>query len=165
VSIDIGPLNADLDAAGCDAVIRSLPYFFGDEDGIRACAEAVQTQTGWVARDGDEVVGFATTALASRRCQEITWLAVRAERRRSGVGRLLVEQVAAAAAAAGAPLLCALTLGPSVDETGVEDGYEGTRKFWARVGFLPVKELSLRTWNDEFALLMVRVLEPAVKKA
>jgi hypothetical protein len=52
-----------------------------------------------------------------------------------------------------------LTLGPSVEEPGVEDGYEGTRQFWQRVGFVPVKELSLTTWSDEYALLLVRTLE------
>jgi GNAT superfamily N-acetyltransferase len=163
VSTDIRPLDPELDAAACDAVIQSLPYFFGDENGIRECAEAVRTQPGWVAHDREEVIGFATTAPASRWCLEITWLAVRAGRRRAGVGRRLVERVAAEAAAAGAPLLCALTLGPSVAEPGVEDGYEGTRSFWERVGFLPVKELSLTTWADEHALVMVRVLEPTSK--
>jgi hypothetical protein len=66
--------------------------------------------------------------------------------------------VAAAAVADGIPLLCVLTLAPSVEDPGVEDGYEGTRQFWQRVGFLPVKELSLTTWNDEHALLLVRML-------
>ena len=160
MSIDIRPLDSELDAVGCDAVIRSLPYFFGDEDGVRECAEAVRSQPGWVARDGNEVVGFVTTEEAAPQCLEITWLAVRADQRRAGVGRRLVEGVAVEAAAGGAALLCALTLGPSVAEPGIEDGYEGTRRFWEHVGFRPVKELGLRSWNDEHALLLVRVLEP-----
>ena len=32
------------------------------------------------------------------------------------------------------------------------------RRFWRRVGFLPVKELSLATWNNEYALVLVRKL-------
>jgi hypothetical protein len=32
-------------------VIASLPYFFGDPDGIRECAEAVRTQPGWAVED------------------------------------------------------------------------------------------------------------------
>lgn len=158
MGVEVRPLDSAADATGCDAVIGSLPYFFGDEDGIREAAQAVRTQQGWVAADGDEILAFATTAPTFPRCLEITWLAVRAERRRSGMGRKLVEQVAAAALAEGIALLCVLTLGPSVDETGVEDGYEGTRRFWQRVGFLPVKELSLTTWSDDHALLLVRVL-------
>ena len=160
MAVHIRPLDAELDARGRDAAVRSLPYFFGVEAGVRDCARAVRTQPGWVARDGDEVVGFVTTAPATPYCREITWLAVSAGRRRAGVGRTLVERVAADAAADGTRLLCTLTLGPSVAEPGVVDGYEGTRRFWERVGFLPVKEVSLAAWEDELALVLVRALEP-----
>jgi GNAT superfamily N-acetyltransferase len=158
MGVDVRPLDNAVDPAGCDAVIRSLPYFFGDENGIREAARAVRRQEGWVAADGGEIVGFATIAPTFPGCLEITWLAVRADRRRSGLGRELVERVTARAIADGIPLLCVLTLGPSVEEPGVQDGYEGTRRFWQRVGFVPVKELSLTTWSDEHALLLVRVL-------
>lgn len=156
--VEIRALDPARDAAGCDAVVRSMPYFFGDEDGIRQCAEAVRMERGWVASDREGIVGFATTARPFFECLEITWLAVHADRRGKGIGRTLVEQVVGAAAADDIPLLCVLTLGPSVDERGVEDGYEGTRRFWRRVGFLPVKELSLATWNNEYALVLVRKL-------
>ena len=54
---------------------------------------------------------------------EITWLAVAAKYRRSGLGGQLVEQTAASAAEEGFELLCALTVGPSDPEAGVADGY------------------------------------------
>jgi len=158
VGVELRTLNPNRDADACDAVVRSLPYFFGDDDGLRECAEAVRAQRGWVASDGGEIVGFATTAQTFPNCTEITWLAVRADRRRSGIGSSLVERVAAGAVAEGQTLLCALTLGPSVPEPGVDDGYEGTRRFWHQVGFLPVKEVSLRTWNNDYAVILVRVL-------
>lgn len=158
MGVEIRPLDSNTDAGGCDAVVHSLPYFFGDEDGLRECAEAVRTQHGWVADDRGEIVGFATTAQTSPTTEEITWLAVRADRRRAGIGRSLVERAAAEAVAEGRTLLCALTLGPSVTEPGIDDSYEGTRRFWRQVGFVPVKEVSLRTWNDDYALILVRVL-------
>lgn len=158
MGVELRLLNPDTDAHACDAVVRSLPYFFGNEDGLRECAEAVRAQRGWVADDGGEIVGFATTAQTFPGCTEITWLAIRADRRRSGIGTSLVERVAAVGVAESQTLLCALTLGPSVPEPGVEDGYEGTRRFWRQVGFLPVKEVSLRTWNDAHAVILVRAL-------
>jgi hypothetical protein len=55
----IRPLTA-ADAPSCDAVIRSLPYHFGDPDGQRERAEAVRASPGLVAVRDDRVVGFLT---------------------------------------------------------------------------------------------------------
>jgi hypothetical protein len=34
-------------------------------------------------------------------------------------------------------------------------GYAGTRRFYSRLGFVPVRQLSLRNWSEE-ALAMVK---------
>jgi predicted N-acetyltransferase YhbS len=146
------------DAAACDAVLASLPYFFGDPDGNEACARAVRTQRGWVAEDAGEIVAFVTIEAIFPETVEITWLAVRDGRRRGGIGRALVEAVIEDATQTGAQLVVVETLGPSVAEPEVADGYSGTRAFYARLGFLPVKEVQLRDWNDDFAILLARVL-------
>jgi hypothetical protein len=82
-AITIRPLTL-ADAKACDAVLASLPYFFGDPDGIRNCHEAVRTQRGFVADAGGEVRGFITLEQHQPGSSEITWLAVQAEHRRSG---------------------------------------------------------------------------------
>jgi hypothetical protein len=51
-----------------------------------------------------------------------------------------------------------LTLGPSVPEPGVVDGYAGTRAFYGRVGFVAVGEVQPESWNSGPALLLVRCL-------
>jgi N-acetylglutamate synthase-like GNAT family acetyltransferase len=155
--MNLRPVSAS-DAPGCDAVIASLPYFFGDPDGIRERAEAVRTQPGWVVEDAGVVVGFVTLRYPFPRSPEISWLAVRDERRRSGIGRQLVERASAKAARDGAEVLSVLTLGPSVPEPGVVDGYAGTRSFYGRVGFVPVGEVQPESWNSGPALLLVRCL-------
>ena len=158
--------DPERDAEACDAVLATLPYHFGDVDGQRECAHAVRTQRGWVAVDGatGEVIGFITVAprLGGGSC-EITWLAVRQDRRRQGIGKQLVD--AAVDDARSQPgtttrtrVMCVLTLGPSVEEPGVADGYAGTRRFYLREGFVPVKEVELRSWNSGAALLLARPL-------
>jgi GNAT superfamily N-acetyltransferase len=142
------------DAEACDAIVAGLPYFFGDPGGIEQCRKAVRTQPGLVATDGGELVGFVTIARYPGTSAEITWMAIRADRRRQGVGRLLIERTAREMVAEGCSLLFVLTLGPSVPED-VEDSYAGTRAFYAEMGFIPLREFSLRDWSDEAALLLV----------
>ena len=57
--ITIRPLAID-DAPVCDAIIASLPYFFGDPDGVRDCAAAVRLQAGYVATIDGDVAAFLT---------------------------------------------------------------------------------------------------------
>ncbi len=40
----------------------------------------------------------------------------------------------------------------------------GMRAFYARVGFLPVKEVQLRDWNRDSAILLARVLTPELRR-
>lgn len=140
------------DAEACEAVAATLPTFFGDPDGLRDMSDALRSQRGVVAELRGEIVGFLTIQASSDVTDEITWMAVRADRRRQGIGRRLVE---AAAARSHAKALCVLTLGPSVPDAG----YEGTRAFYRRMGFLPIKELGLRSWNDSHALVLVRMAD------
>jgi GNAT superfamily N-acetyltransferase len=88
---------------------------------------------------------------------EITWMAVAAAHRRSGTGAMLIDAACAAASAGGARMLCVLTLGPSVPED-VDDGYDGTRRFYMTQGFVPLRELGLREWNDSHALILARAI-------
>jgi len=148
------------DAAACDAIVAGLPYHFGYERGVAACAEAVRSQEGFVAAIDERVVGFLTFEAHSAESVEITWMAVHAEHRRRGIGRSMIEHASANLAARGVRFVSVLTLGPSVPED-VPDGYDGTRRFYRAVGFTPLRELDLRSWDDESALLLVRALGPS----
>ena len=152
----IRPLSPE-DAEGCDAVLATLPYHFGDPTGQANCAKAVRSERGWVAVDDDEIVAFVTVAPSSDEALEITWMAVRMDRRRGGIGAQLMGAVVEAAAEDGYRQLVVLTLGPSEPENA-EDGYEGTRRFYKREGFVPLKEVGLRSWNNDHALLLARPL-------
>jgi GNAT superfamily N-acetyltransferase len=145
------------DADACDVIVASLPYFFGDPDGVEECKVAVRTHRGFVATDEGEVVGFLTMARHPGASAEITWMAVHADHRRGGIGRLLVERAASEMSAEGCRLLFVLTLGPSVPED-VADSYGGTRAFYAAMGFIPLREFALRNWNDAAALVLARPL-------
>ena len=48
------------DAPACDAIIASLPDWFGLDEGIRECAAAVRSEPGLVFERDGAVVGFLT---------------------------------------------------------------------------------------------------------
>ena len=145
------------DAPACDAIIASLTYFFGDPDGVRDCAAAVRSRLGYVAMVDAEVAAFLTIEHHDPLSAEITWMATRADHRRHGLGRQLIERAAADLASEGVRMLCVLTLGPSVPEDAA-DSYAGTRAFYQSCGFLALRELELRSWNDAYALMLARAL-------
>lgn len=154
--ITIRPLTSD-DAPRCDAIILSLPYFFGDPQGREDCARAVREQSGFFAEVDGAPAGFITLLPHFEDSSEITWLAVHTDRRRAGIGRVLIDAAVGERSTAGDRMMCVLTLGPSVpEEPG--DNYAGTRAFYQRMGFVPLRELGLREWNDSHALMLARAL-------
>jgi ribosomal protein S18 acetylase RimI-like enzyme len=150
----IRPL-APTDAEACDAVVLTLPYHFGHEGGRAECARAVRTQSGLVAVEEGEVVGFLTLGRHDPRSAEITWMAVRADRRRHGLGRGLIERAAADLARDGVELLSVLTMAESEPEERETDNYADTRAFYRALGFVALRELALEGWDDR-AVILVR---------
>jgi GNAT superfamily N-acetyltransferase len=132
------------DAPACDAIVASLPEWFGLEEGIRECAAAVRTQPGLVAEAEGEVVGFLTLTRPYPRTPEISWMAVRAGHRRRGTGRALIETMRDRLRAEGDLLVLVKTLSDREDP-GPE--YAETRAFYLAMGFVPVTELYLHPEN------------------
>jgi ribosomal protein S18 acetylase RimI-like enzyme len=149
----LGPRDADT----CDRIIASLPYHFGHEQGRRDCAAAVRREDGLVAVEDDEVVGFLTYVPRFEEAAEITWMAVRNDRRRHGVGHALIEGLAERLAAEGTRILVALTVSPSDPGTEPDDGYQSTRAFYRSVGFVLARDLR-NEWESDTAVLMVKPL-------
>lgn len=138
----IRPLDHVTDPQACDLIIAALPEWFGDEQGIRDCADAVGSHDGLIADDGGEVVAFLTWTRDGDTA-EITWMATRPDRRRTGVGRHLIEVLVRRLAAEGVRELRVKTL----SEREVYPPYEETRAFYRAMGFVAVEELDI--WGPE----------------
>jgi ribosomal protein S18 acetylase RimI-like enzyme len=146
------------DAATCDAIVLSLPYHFGQEVGRQQCAEAVRSEPGWVCQLDGLVVGFCTYTRHLDTSAEITWLAVHAANRGSGLGTRLVDQLAAQMIAEGRRLLLALTVSASDGPDDVEDGYDATRAFYRSAGFVEARDFAGYWGQADTPVLMVKVL-------
>jgi GNAT superfamily N-acetyltransferase len=126
------------DGAACDGIVASLPDWFGLEEGVRECAEAVRTQPGLVAEVHGEVRGFLTIARPYPRTPEISWLAVHARNRRRGLGRAMIEALSDELRTRGDRLVVVRTLS---DRTDPGPEYAQTRAFYLAMGFIPVAEV------------------------
>jgi ribosomal protein S18 acetylase RimI-like enzyme len=156
---EVRPLEPE-DAAACDAIIAGLPYHFGQEEGRRACAAAVRRDPGLVAVEGREIVGFVTYVARFDEAAEITWMAVRADRRRRGIGHALIDRLTRELEAAGCRVVIVLTVSPSDPGPEPDDGYQSTRAFYRSAGFVLARDLP-REWDGgDTAVLLVRTLAP-----
>jgi ribosomal protein S18 acetylase RimI-like enzyme len=158
VAVEIRPLTVT-DAASCDAIVGSLPYHFGQEDGRRACAAAVRREPGIVAVEDGDVTGFLTYVSRFDAAAEITWMAVRADRRRRGIGHALLDRLVEVLVADGKRLLIVLTVSPSDPGPEPDDGYQATRAFYRSAGFVLARDLP-REWESDTAVLLARPLAP-----
>jgi GNAT superfamily N-acetyltransferase len=128
------------DAEACDAIVASLREWFGIDDSIRDAANAVRSQEGLVAEEDGVVVGFLTLVHPYPTTSEISWMAVRRDRHRTGVGVMLVNATAERLRRRGVRLLTVKTLSDREDP-GPE--YAQTRAFYLATGFMPVAELDI----------------------
>ena len=145
------------DAEACDAIVASLPYHFGQEDGRADCARAVRTQPGLVAVVDGAVVGFLTVERHFDQAAEISWMAVQAGHRHRGLGRALMERLCRDLATEGRQVLLVLTVSPSDPGDEPPDGYQATRAFYRSVGFTLARDLP-GLWPNDTAVLLVRSL-------
>jgi GNAT superfamily N-acetyltransferase len=152
--VAIRPLQPG-DADDCDAVIASLPDFFGVDEGIAACAQAVRNERGAVAATANgPVVAFATWCARRPHAAEITWAAVRADHRGGGIGGRVVSEVERQAADAGIEWMVVMTVSPN---DARPETYEPTRHFWEAAGYTQL--LDFDVWSSNLAVLMVKALE------
>ena len=147
-------------ATACDEIVIGLPYHFANERGRRDCAAAVRRDPGLVALEGDEVVAFLTYVHRFDEAAEITWMAVRANRRREGIGHALIDRLVEQLTAEGRRILLVLTVSPSDPGSEPEDGYGATRAFYRSAGFVLGRD-QRGEWDADTAVVMVRTLAPS----
>ena len=141
------------DPAAVEAILRSLPGWFGIEEAILGYVESASRLECYLALEGQNPVGVALVDQRYPESAELSLIAVHANHRGRGVGWALIQSVEATVAARGASVLQVHTVGPSFDD----DGYAATRAFYQRVGFVPVQEIFGLDWDGP-TLIMVKPL-------
>lgn len=142
-------------AAACEATLRALPDWFGDEGALVEYVQRIPSLPTVAALDGERLVGFASIERHFARAAEIHCMGVAPEVHGRGVGRALVEASEAWAAGWGVRYLQVKTLGPSV----ADPNYARTRAFYGAVGFEPLEEMKT-LWGNWPCLVLVKRVTP-----
>jgi GNAT superfamily N-acetyltransferase len=125
--IDVGSAS-DIDE--CTAIAMSLDGHFTAQ-AVERMPGDLRSQRLFVAREGGTVAGFISLTDAGDGVAEITWMAVRSDRHRQGVGGALLHHAEDVLASEGFRGLLVRTLAPSVEYAP----YEATRSFYRAMGF------------------------------
>jgi len=134
-------MNPD-EVAACEAILRSLPDWFGIESSIVDYVRDLSVMETLVAEVDGDVVAFLTLKRHSEHAEEIHVMGVCEEHQGQGLGRALVADAERRLVARGCDFAQVKTLGPSHPDKG----YAGTRAFYLRMGYVPLEEHKL--WGD-----------------
>lgn len=119
------------DIPHCIEINRSLPEWFGLEEGLAEAEEYLRSHRGLVAEIGGEVVGYLTYTELFPESIEISWMAVSKAHHRRGLGRDLIAALISSRVAGD--LVSVKTLADSHPSTE----YAITRAFYKSLGFRP----------------------------
>lgn len=157
----IGPkLNA---RPQCEAVLRSLPMWFGIEPALQMYADDTLRLPTFAACDdnargeGQNIIGFITLMKHFEHAWEVHCIALHAGFRDQGHGRALLGHAEAWLIAQGVSLLQVKTVAATSDSAA----YALTRGFYDKLGFQPLEVFPLLWSVRNPALQLVKFLPVA----
>jgi GNAT superfamily N-acetyltransferase len=131
-------------------ILASVPEWFGIPDANASYVEDAGRLPSYVAVDEDDVVGVALLTEHFPHARELHLIAVRRDRHRQGIGRLLLAAVEQDLRAERVRLLEVHTVGPSSES----EAYARTREFYLAQGFVAMNELQRIDWNGPTLILV-----------
>lgn len=139
----------------CRSIAGELPHYF-TPSAVEAMARDLLQHRFYVAMEAGGIAGFIAVEHKSAQVSEITWLAVKPEHQRAGIGSLLVDRVVCEAKAVGCRVLEVKTLAA---DTG-HAPYSLTRRFYENRDFLLLETIdSFPGWDPgNPCAIYVRVL-------
>lgn len=137
-----------------EEILRSLPQWFGIEEGLLHYAEATGRLPTFAVMDEQAAIGFITLAEHFPESWEVHCIAVHASHRGQGHGRALLEHAEDWLKPRGVRFLQVKTVAADRDDAA----YAETRGFYARVGFVPLQVFPELWGTHNPCLQMIKVL-------
>ena len=137
-------------APQCERVLRTLPEWFGIESALCDYASATSVHPTFAATQDGTVVAFLTAREHFPGAWEVHCFAVDREHRGRGIGRALHMHVESWLATRGVRLLQVKTIA----DTHPSRAYAETRRFYARIGYVPL-EVFRGLWGPTLPVLQL----------
>lgn len=143
-------------AAYTRQVLRALPEWFGNPEGLSEYCEKVKGLPLWAAVDeGGAPLGILAVTIHYSRTGDIVVMGVLPGLHRKGLGRGLYEAAESYFRQQG----CACVMVKTLSDTADFPPYEATRRFYRGMGFAPLVTLT-EMWDEENpCLIMLKALE------
>jgi GNAT superfamily N-acetyltransferase len=129
-------------APECEAILRTLPMWFGIEHALRMYVEDTTRLPTFAFEDGERLVGFLTLREHFSTAWEVHCMAIEANARGRGLGSTLLAHSEKWLSERGVEFLQVKT----VAATSSSPEYAQTRKFYEARGFTPL-EIFPELWN------------------
>jgi GNAT superfamily N-acetyltransferase len=138
----------DPDAVG--EILATIPEWFGIPEANASYVEDAARLPSYLAIEGADVLGVALLTEHFPGSRELHLIAVRRDRHREGIGRMLLAAIEADLRASGVQILEVHTVGP----TSESQEYARTREFYLASGFVAMNELQRIDWNGPTLILV-----------
>ena len=138
---EVGDGNAKKEI--CDTVLHRLPEWFGIEESMAEYVSLVEEMPFYGVYDGERPVGFLAVKIHNAFTAEVCVMGILKEYHRMGIGSELMERAEGYCQQKGLVYLTVKTLDGSVDF----EPYERTRRFYEKMGFIPLEVFPL-LWDE-----------------
>lgn len=139
-----------------EAMLRSLPEWFGVESALLEYVQQAQVLPTYAARYDGHTIGICIVKFHTQHAAEISLVAVDPAWHRRGVGRALMETVERDLTQKGVEFVQVKTLGPSYPS----GEFDGTRLFYEAIGYRHLEEIH-GLWPDNPCLILIKRLSPS----
>jgi GNAT superfamily N-acetyltransferase len=136
----------------CNAILRALPNWFGNEPAIVDYTNQVKGMPFLSAFVDEEPIGFLAVKEHNQYTAEVCVMGVLTDYHRQGIGRKLIQRCEEYCVANEKEFLTVKTL----DESRASKSYEKTRQFYLALGFKPLEVFPLYWDKDNPCLFMVK---------
>ncbi len=143
--VPLEPSSAD----ACEAILRSLPDWFGIEEAIISYRKDIERMESFGVHDDGRLIAFLTLNYHFDHSAEIHVMGIRKEYHRQGIGRAMVAHVERILREKNVELFGVKTLAA----TDPDPNYAKTRLFYESLGFRPLEVNNL--WGERNPCLIL----------